>query len=88
MSKVPLGMCQKSSSDPPPPPAAVGLPDVISMRELSDFLRISRTTAYELVASGRLPAIRPGRGGRAMKVLKSDLLDWLQHERGSAGVRG
>ena len=38
-----------------------GMPDVLTVSEIAQVLRISRGTAYEMVRSGQLSSIRVGR---------------------------
>lgn len=42
-------------------PVGGGSPLVLEVRDVAERLRISRSFAYELIASGRLPSIRLGR---------------------------
>lgn len=51
--------------------------DFISLNQLQEILGIGRTKAYELVASGELPAIRVG---RAIRVRRADLNRWAEHQ--------
>jgi excisionase family DNA binding protein len=52
--------------------------EFISLNELQEILGIGRTKAYDLVASGELPAIRVG---RAIRVRLADLDRWAERQR-------
>jgi excisionase family DNA binding protein len=50
----------------------------IFLNELQEILGIGRTKAYDLVASGELPAVRIG---RSIRVDRRDLTDWLERQK-------
>jgi len=52
--------------------------ELISLNELQEILGIGRTKAYDLVASGELPAVRIG---RIIRVDMRDLTDWLERQK-------
>ena len=49
----------------------------ISLNELQEILGIGKTRAYDLVASGELPAIRVG---RVIRVRLADLNRWAERQ--------
>ena len=51
--------------------------EFISLNQLQETLGIGRTKAYDLVASGELPAIRVG---RAIRVRRADLDRWAERQ--------
>lgn len=53
-------------------------PKLISLNELQEILGIGRTKAYDLVASGELPAVRIG---RIIRVDVRDVANWLEQQR-------
>ena len=53
-------------------------PKLISLNELQEILGIGRTKAYDLVASGELPAVRIG---RSIRVDVRDVANWLEQQR-------
>jgi excisionase family DNA binding protein len=59
------------------------LPDVLTAEVLSKFLSLSKRRVYELMElkddAGGIPCLRIGRSKR---VLKTDLLAWLEKSRG------
>ncbi len=50
----------------------------ISMFEVQEILGIGRTKAYELVATGEIPAVRIG---RVLRVNREELDGWLETKR-------
>lgn len=54
--------------------------DLLRAEEVAEALRISRTKAYEMMASGALPVVRLG---RCVRVPRKGLEGWL-----SARVQG
>ena len=53
-------------------------PEWLSLKDVQHLLGIGRTKAYELVATGELPAVRIG---RCIRVNRSELDEWLQAQR-------
>jgi excisionase family DNA binding protein len=56
--------------------------EFISLNQLQETLGIGRTKAYDLVASGELPAVRIG---RIIRIDKQELTDWLERQRYQRG---
>lgn len=55
--------------------------EFLTVSEVASLLRVGRTTIYEICRyNPDFPAIRVG---RQVRVLKSELLDWLKSERNS-----
>lgn len=52
-----------------------GLPDVLTIPEAAEVLRLGRNTAYDLARMGRIPTVRMG---RRLLVPKFRLLKLLQ----------
>jgi len=52
--------------------------ELMTIKEVADFLRISTISAYSWVRDGRLPAIRIGKEWR---VRSRDLDEWLELRR-------
>ena len=50
----------------------------LSVAELCELLGIGRTLAYQLVAEHAIPAVRIG---RAIRVHKADVEQWLEENR-------
>lgn len=53
------------------------LPDLLTVADLAQVLRIGRNSAYRLVRSGEIPSIRIG---RAYRVPKAALIDYIQRQ--------
>ena len=50
----------------------------LSLKDVQQLLGIGRTKAYELVATGELPAVRIG---RSIRINKGELDEWIQNRR-------
>lgn len=62
------------------------LPDVLKVEQVASFLQIGRNTAYELVASGRIPSVQ---FGRTRRIYKRALLKLLGDDPAeAAGAEG
>jgi excisionase family DNA binding protein len=53
------------------------LPEVLTVEEVADLLRVDQKTAYGAIADGSVPGVR--RVGRCIRLSRDALLDWL-HE--------
>jgi len=49
-------------------------PDVVTVRQLCEMLKIGRNTAYGLVQAGAIPAVLVG---RQYRIRKSDIADYF-----------
>jgi excisionase family DNA binding protein len=49
-------------------------PDLLTLTEAAELLRVSRATAYRLVSAGELPALRVGHG---LRVDRAELHQYL-----------
>ena len=52
--------------------------EFLKVPEIAKELRIARSRAYELVASGTIPAVKIG---RSVRVSRRDLERWLEEQR-------
>ena len=59
-------------------------PDVMTLNEVAEYLRIPRSTAYKLVQEGRLPGQKVGRQWR----FRRDTIDRWLDEGGQAEADG
>ena len=50
----------------------------LSVADLCEFLGIGRTLAYQLIAEHAIPAVRIG---RAIRVRRTDVQQWLEENR-------
>lgn len=57
------------------------LPPVLTVSEVAQYLRISRTMAYELTKHKDFPAVRVG---RAVRVPRDNFLRWIERHIGKA----
>lgn len=55
---------------------ATGLPQVLTVEEVADLMRVDRKTAYAAIAEGGVPGVR--RIGRCIRVSRDVLLRWLE----------
>lgn len=53
--------------------------------EIARMLRISKTTAYELVYTGQIKAVKVSPKGRSLRVTDSALEAYLQQGKGGVG---
>lgn len=60
------------------PVQAGGLPPVLTIMEVANYLRIGRTMAYELARRRDFPALRIG---RAVRIPRDRFLAWLEGQR-------
>ena len=60
-------------------------PDVLTLNEVAEYLRIPRSTAYKLAQEGRLPGQKAGRQWRFHRAVVEN---WLGHRPGQVeGIR-
>ena len=50
----------------------------LTLREMQEMLSIGRTKAWQLVASGEVPAVKIG---RSVRVSRRELERWLEEQR-------
>jgi excisionase family DNA binding protein len=53
---------------------------LLTLAEVARRLTVSRATAYRMVYDGRLPAVRLGGRGAALRVDEAELERWLYAE--------
>jgi excisionase family DNA binding protein len=51
---------------------------MLTVREVAERLAIARSTAYELIAKGELPAFQWRGPGSALRVSESELDAWIE----------
>ena len=49
-------------------------PDILTVRQVADILRIGRNTAYELARAGLVPSVKIG---RQIRITKQAVLDYI-----------
>ena len=55
-------------------PRATPSDEMLTVAELSQWLRVAKTTIYRAVEEGRLPVLRLGAKGRVWRFSKQDIL--------------
>jgi len=55
--------------------AVAGLPTLVTVSEVAEYLQMSETTVYRLISEEGLPAIKVGRNYR---VRADELREWLE----------
>lgn len=53
---------------------ATKLPDVLTPKQVADYLQLGRDKTYQMLASGELPSVKLG---RTYRIRKCALDDWL-----------
>ncbi len=56
------------------------LPQILTVEEVADLMRVDRKTAYSAIADGEIPGVR--RIGRCIRVSRDELLRWLADGQG------
>ncbi len=59
------------------------LPQVLTVEEVADLMRVDRKTAYAAIAAGGVPGVR--RIGRCIRVSRDVLLRWLEQGEAKQG---
>jgi excisionase family DNA binding protein len=59
------------------------LPQVLTVEEVADLMRVDRKTAYAAIAEGGVPGVR--RIGRCIRVSRDVLLRWLEQGEAKHG---
>ncbi len=54
---------------------------LLRVKAAADLADVSRTTAYDLVARGEWPHVRIGAGETGIRVVRADLLDWIERRK-------
>jgi len=71
---------QQPGSDQATGPLGSLEPPLMTVDELSDYLRVERKTLYDAIARGELPGVR--RIGRLIRISRSAVLAWLLEGQG------
>ncbi|RJO73130.1 MAG: DNA-binding protein [Myxococcales bacterium] len=51
------------------------MPEILTVQELADLLRVNVKTVYEAIARKEIPGCR--RVGRTIRIVRQAVLDWL-----------
>lgn len=55
------------------------LPEILTLKQVAEFLQVSNLTIQRAIQAGRLKAFKPGRDYR---ILKEDLIKFIEGEKG------
>ena len=55
-----------------------GLPEILTLKQVAEFLQVSNLTIQRAIQAGRLKAFKPGRDYR---ILKEDLIIYIEGEK-------
>lgn len=64
------------------------VPNVLTVNEVAELMRVSRMTVYRLIHSGELPAVRAGKSFRIPSSAVKDLLDLTWADDKQSDVSG
>ncbi len=53
-------------------------PDVLTVQQVAELLRVGRNTAYELIRSGLIKGVKVG---RQIRVAKANVIDFINRGR-------
>jgi len=54
------------------------LPEILTLKQVAEFLQVSNLTIQRAIKAGRLKAFKPGRDYR---ILKEDLIEFIEKEK-------
>lgn len=73
------------ANDEAPAGPAPALPEVLTVVQLAQLLRLSKKTVYEMVQRGDIPGVRLC--GRVIRAHRDTVIAWLADGQGSAPRR-
>jgi len=53
----------------------INLPQIMTVPEAADYLKLSKSKVYNLIQTGKMPHLRIGRN---VRIRQADLLKWLE----------
>jgi len=59
--------------------------EILTLKEVADYLKLAEKTAYRLAAENKLPGFKVGGSWR---FKKEDILQWIEEQKGSKGKKG
>jgi excisionase family DNA binding protein len=77
------GMSVECVQGPDGDQGSSALPQVLTVEDVDDLMRVDRKTAYAAIADGRVPGVR--RIGRCIRVSRDVLLRWLEQGEAKQG---
>ena len=63
------------------------LPEILTVQETAKYLRLKRSTAYELVKQGIIPSVKFGRQIRVPKAGVLNIFQQVQQGKTSGGAK-
>ena len=54
--------------------------EILTLKEVADYLKLAQKTAYRLAAEGKLPGFKVGGSWR---FKKEDILQWIEDKKAS-----
>lgn len=55
------------------------IPDVLSVSEVADILKLSKSSVYKMLKNSEIVSYRVGIGNKIIRVNKEDLLDYIEN---------
>ncbi len=55
--------------------------EILTLKEVADYLKLAEKTAYRLAADGKLPGFKVGGSWR---FKKEDILQWIEEQKGKS----
>lgn len=55
--------------------------EILTLKEVADYLKLAEKTAYRLAAEGKLPGFKVGGSWR---FKKEDILQWIEEQKGKS----
>ncbi|GLS26287.1 methylation-associated defense system helix-turn-helix domain-containing protein MAD1 [Marinibactrum halimedae] len=52
--------------------------EILTLKEVADYLKLAEKTAYRLAAEGKLPGFKVGGGWR---FKREDVLQWIENQK-------
>ena len=56
--------------------------EILTVREVADFLKVTERTIYRLATEGQIPSFKVGGSWRFQR---SDLIQWMNEQKGQPG---
>lgn len=58
--------------------------DILTLKEVAEYLKLAEKTAYRLAAEGKLPGFKVGGSWR---FKKTDIESWITEQKAKSGVK-
>lgn len=57
--------------------------EILTLKEVADYLKLAEKTAYRLAAEGKLPGFKVGGSWR---FKKEDVFQWIEEQKGKSKI--